>query len=438
VPEIAAARRSSASWRLRSVSKIGPSRTFRNRGPLPSGRLSGIRWRLIGTTQARRVVALGECPGHRWHIPGLSTRSSWPPPGIKTLTRRATQLAQEAAQLEVMLTGRGRPHARRPWSPGRLSPVIEAHRLDNWSPSWTRSEAPPTSHARPGVHRPGVSARCAPAADDDPVQDRAGRPTLAGPLFCGTLSPIWSPEARTLISTDLGRTSNASRSGDKRRADPRVFRRSLARVPRQIVYRGVCLVLAPGTRRRATPAEQEPGELATALVFELPVSSALVSPFGHRLDLPDLPCPPGRHGLLSACRVADRGAGLRRPTVAPAPPRSKCLARSSSSIAPRRGARSFPCWSMGVPVRDAVRHRVLAPRAPVRAAALDRRRGPARVSDGGSDISRGSCGQQLSILVAACSTCVRAGLDAHWHASRVRGSPALCRLVVCTRVCRVG
>jgi len=100
--------------------------------------------------------------------------------------------------------------------------------------------------------------------------------TLAGPLFSRDSFPIWSPEARTLISTDLGGRLRES-VGDSVELTREFFAGQLARVPLQIGLFVVVLVLGrlarAGARRRA---EQEPGELATALVFELPVSSALV------------------------------------------------------------------------------------------------------------------------------------------------------------------
>src|SRR5258708_34876491 len=99
---------------------------------------------------------------------------------------------------------------------------------------------------------------------------------LAGPLFSRDSFPIWSPEARTLISTGLGGGLHES-VGDGVELTREFLAGQLARVPLQIGLFVVVLVLGrlarAGARRRA---EQEPGEQATALVFELPVSSALV------------------------------------------------------------------------------------------------------------------------------------------------------------------
>jgi small-conductance mechanosensitive channel len=115
-------------------------------------------------------------------------------------------------------------------------------------------------------------ARC----DDALARIAKSENALVGPLLARDAPPIWGPEARTLISDDLGqRLRDAVREMVERTRD--YMAGEMARLPLQIVLFALTLVLMHLARRATRgSAEKQPSEAAAAQVFELPVSSALV------------------------------------------------------------------------------------------------------------------------------------------------------------------
>ena len=230
-----------------------------------------IRGRLVGTTQALASSPSANALAtmtESWRVT-RSKLAAW----NDTLTKRATQLDQGLAQLEAM---------RATWSASREkalesrapAPVVE--RIDG------TMAAIATARGSVGERLTHVLrvqdrvvreiARC-----DDVLSRIAQADTaLRGPLFARDSLPIWSPEARTLISTDLGQRLRDS-VRDSVELTREFLASQLARVPLQIALFVVVFVLArlarAGARRRA---EKEPSEQAAPQVFELPISSALV------------------------------------------------------------------------------------------------------------------------------------------------------------------
>ena len=270
VPEIAQ-RAEQVPPALRSVEQIATGSDVQEiEAELPAA-AAWIRGRLVGTTQA-----LASSPSANalatltdsWRVM-RSRLATW----NDTLTRRATQLAQGAEQLEVMratwLASRAKAlESRAP------APVIE--RIDATLAAIVtaqRGAAERLTHVL-GVQDRVVReiARC----DDVLSKVAQAGATLAGPLLSRDSVPIWSPEARTPISTDLGGRLHES-VGDGIELTREFLAGHLARAPLQLGLFVVVLVLARLARAAARRrAEQEPSEQATALVFELPVSSALV------------------------------------------------------------------------------------------------------------------------------------------------------------------
>jgi potassium-dependent mechanosensitive channel len=99
---------------------------------------------------------------------------------------------------------------------------------------------------------------------------------LEGPLLARDGLPIWSFEARTRMSTDLGRRLREA-VGDIADLIRDFVASQLTRVPLQVALLVAVLVLTRLARRGARRrADKEPSEVAAAQVFELPLSSALV------------------------------------------------------------------------------------------------------------------------------------------------------------------
>jgi small-conductance mechanosensitive channel len=115
-------------------------------------------------------------------------------------------------------------------------------------------------------------ARC----DDVLARIAQTRNALEGPLLVRDALPIWSVEARTRMSTDLGRRRREA-VGDIADLIRDFVASQLTRVPLQVALLVVMLVLARLARRGARRrADKEPSAAAAAQVFELPFSSALV------------------------------------------------------------------------------------------------------------------------------------------------------------------
>src|SRR5467141_3252990 len=212
---------------LRSVEQIATGSDVQDiEAQLPAA-AEWIRGRLMGTTQAlasspsaNALATLADS----WRVT-RSRLATW----NDTLTRRATQLAQGAEQLEVMRTT---------WSASRATalesrapaPVIE--RIDATLVAIVTAQR---GAAERLTHVLGVQDRVVrEIARCDDVLSRIAQAgaTLAGPLFSRDSFPIWSPEARTLISTDLGGRLRES-VGDSVELTREFLAGQLARVPLQ-------------------------------------------------------------------------------------------------------------------------------------------------------------------------------------------------------------
>ena len=237
---------------------------------LPAAR-DWIRARLAGATQALATSPSANALANltdSWQV----TRSrlvAW----SDTLTKRGTLLEQRRMQLEAMRTtwSATRANALQSQAP---APVVE--RIDS-------------TMTRIAVARKSVDERL---TDVLGLQDRVVRElarcddvlariaqtgtALTGPLLSRDGLPIWSPEARTLISTDLGQRLRAS-VADIVDLTREFLESHFERVPLQIALLVAVVVLArrarAGARRRA---DKEPSEVAAAQVLEFPISCALV------------------------------------------------------------------------------------------------------------------------------------------------------------------
>jgi small-conductance mechanosensitive channel len=229
-----------------------------------SGRLEGTTQALAWSPSANALANLTDS----WRVM-RSKLAAW----NDSLTKRATQLEQGLEQLKTM---------RRTWSASRekalasRTPALVVERIDGTLAA--------IAAARQGVgerltHVLGLQDRVVKEiARCDAILSKIAQAgtALVGPLFARDGLPIWSPEARTLISTDLGQRLRES-VGDIVELTGQFLAGQLSRVPFQIALFVVVLVLArlarAGARRRS---EKEPSEQAAAQVFELPISAALV------------------------------------------------------------------------------------------------------------------------------------------------------------------
>jgi potassium efflux system protein len=270
VPEIAQ-RAEQVAPALRSIEQIAAGPDVQQiEAQLPAAD-AWLRERLVGTTQtlasspsANGLATLTDS----WRVM-RGRLASW----NDVLTRRATQLQQAAAQLEAM---------RATWSASRATavesqaPATVIERVDATLAAIAtaqRSVGERLAHIL-GVQDQVVReiARC----DDVTARISDAAAALAGPLFSRDGLPMWSHEARSLMSTDpVGRLREAV--DDSVELTREFLASQLARVPFQIALFVAVLVLARLGRARARRrAEQAPGEPAAGPVFELPVSSALV------------------------------------------------------------------------------------------------------------------------------------------------------------------
>jgi potassium-dependent mechanosensitive channel len=270
IPEIAQ-RAEQVAPLLRAAEQIAAGPDVQNiEAQLPAAS-EWIRGRLVGTTQA-----LASSPSANalailtdsWRVM-RSKLAAW----NDTLTRRATQLEQGLEQLDAMRTtwSASREKALESQAP---TPVVE--RIDGTMAAIAAARKIVGERL---THVLGLQdrvvremARC----DDVLSKIAQADDALIGPLFSRDGLPIWSPEARTLISADPGPRLSDS-VGDIVQLTREFLASQLARVQLQIALFVVVLALArlarAGARRRA---EKEPSEQAAAQVFELPISSALV------------------------------------------------------------------------------------------------------------------------------------------------------------------
>ena len=189
-----------------------------------------------------------------------------------TLTRRATQLERDLSQLDVL---------RATWSASqsemsasdvpapvleRISATLAAIVAVRVSVEGERSRV---LHLQDRVVK--EIARC----DDVLAKVGQARNELVGPLFVRDSRPIWDSRP-TLISSGPGRRLSRF-LGDNIELTRRYLAGQLARVPFQIAFFVIVLVLARLARGRARHrTERAPSEHAAAQVLELPVASALV------------------------------------------------------------------------------------------------------------------------------------------------------------------
>src|SRR3989442_1075925 len=189
-----------------------------------------------------------------------------------TLTRRATQLERDLSQLDEL---------RATWSASqsemsasdvpapvleRINATLAAIVAARMSVEGERSRV---LHLQDRVVK--EIARC----DDVLAKVGQARNELVGPLFVRDRRPIWDSRP-TMISSDPGRRLSQFLR-DNIDLTRRYLAGQLARVPFQIAFFVIVLVLARLARARARHRiEKAPSEHAAAQVLELPVASALV------------------------------------------------------------------------------------------------------------------------------------------------------------------
>jgi len=189
------------------------------------------------------------------------------------LTRRATLAQQRVDQIETM---------RATWAATRASAVDAAvppsvlEQID----ATLAAIAAARKNAEAGLaHVLALQDRAVKeiARCDEPLASiaRAGS-GLDGPVLARDALPIWSHEAGTLMSDDVGqRLREAVRDMVERIRD--YMAGEIARLPLQIVLFALTFVVIRSARRRARlSADKQPSEAAAAQVFELPWSSALI------------------------------------------------------------------------------------------------------------------------------------------------------------------
>ncbi len=245
VPEIAQRAEDVATLLRQSAERLATDpkvEDVANRLPAAS---EWIRERLVATTQT-----LNSSPSSS----GLANlRDSWMVMRSElaawndTLTSRATQLERELSQLEAL---------RATWSASRTEAL--ASRVPGPVLERINATLAAIVAAREGVgaQRTRVLslqdrvvrevARC----DDVLAKIAQARNELAGPLFARDSLPIWSPQALTLIVSDLGQRLHQSLV-DSLELTKRYLVGQLARVPLQVALFVIVLVLA---RRARDPA----------------------------------------------------------------------------------------------------------------------------------------------------------------------------------------
>ena len=189
------------------------------------------------------------------------------------LTRRATLVQQRVEQIETMRAtwAATRASAREAAAPSTVLEQVDATMAV--IAAARNNAADGLAHVLALQDRTVKEiARC----DDALARIAKSGNALVGPLLARDAPPIWGPEARTLISDDLGqRLREAVRDMVERTRD--YLAGQMARLPLQIVLFALTFVLMRLARRAARgSADKQPSEAAAASVFELPLSSALV------------------------------------------------------------------------------------------------------------------------------------------------------------------
>jgi small-conductance mechanosensitive channel len=189
------------------------------------------------------------------------------------LTRRATLVQQRIEQIEFM---RATWVATRASAGEAMAPSTVLEQIDATLDAITAAR----KSADDGLGRVLALqdrtvkeiARC----DDALARIAKTGNALVGPLLAPDTLPIWSPEARTLMSDDLSqRLREAVRDMIERTRD--YMAGQLARLPLQIMLFLLTFVLVRLARRGARrSADKQPSEAAAAKMFELSLSSALI------------------------------------------------------------------------------------------------------------------------------------------------------------------
>jgi potassium-dependent mechanosensitive channel len=189
------------------------------------------------------------------------------------LTRRATLVQQRVEQIETMRAtwAATRASAREAAGPSTVLEQIDATMAVIAAARNNADDG--LAHVLALQDRTVKEiARC----DDALARIAKTENALVGPLLAPDAPPIWGPEARTLISDDVGqRLREAVRDMVERARD--YMAGEMARLPLQMALFALTFVLMRLARRRARRrADKQPSEAAAAQVFELPLSSALV------------------------------------------------------------------------------------------------------------------------------------------------------------------
>ena len=189
------------------------------------------------------------------------------------LTRRATVAQQRVDQIE---TTRATWTATRTSAQEAAAPLTVLQQID----ATLAAIATARKNANDGLARvlalQDRAVKEIAGCDDALARITQAGNALEGPLFARDALPIWSPEARTVMSDDLGRRLiEAVRDTVERIGD--YMAGQAARLPLQGALFVAAFVLARLARRGARrSADKQPSEAAAAQVFELPLSSAIV------------------------------------------------------------------------------------------------------------------------------------------------------------------
>lgn len=270
VPEVAQ-RAEQVTTLLRSAEQMPADRDVGNAQVQLARTGEWIGRRLVSTTQALASSPSANALANlteSWQ----ATRSRLADLNDK-LTRQATLVQQRLEEIETM---RATWEATRTSARQGAAPSTVLARIDDTIAAIAarRQHAAERLAHILGLQDRAVKdiARC----DELLIRIAATATSLEGPLLSPNALPIWSPESRTLISSDLReRLRDAVREIADRAQD--FWANQLPRLPLQITLLVLTFVLILLARRGARrSADKEPSEAAAAQVFELPLSSALV------------------------------------------------------------------------------------------------------------------------------------------------------------------
>ena len=271
VPEIAARAADVAALLRESEARLADDRGVQDVEIRLRDASGWIRARLVGTTEA-----LDSSPSSG-ALANLT--ESWMLMRSKldalnqTLTRAASELERELSQFEGLRTTWSVSHAEQSVL-AVPSPVLDRINATLTAIVLARDRvASRRAHVLLLQDRLVTEmARC----DEVLAKIAQARGEPVGPVFTRDSVPIWSPEVRAMIFSDLGPRLRRS-LGDRIELAKQYLASQASRVPLQVALFVVALGLLGRARARARQhAANEPGEPPVAGVFDAPISAALV------------------------------------------------------------------------------------------------------------------------------------------------------------------